>query len=253
MLSDDAPPAPLRRVSTMADVLRDAAAIAKLPPPPAPTCRACGQELTRENTAGAKRAGMCAACEVDEVRARRRANAPRLLADAEEFAWASFDAPELARRVKPVEAIAKARAAILAPLVMFRGEGAAGKTSLACAALRARYVETGDVPYFVSASSLAIARARHKLGEGDPEEVKRALNADILLIDDLGFESPPPSAVRDVDLVIDYRHRRARPLWVTTSLEFGKIRERYGENVARRLQEDGRAVIIRCGKGAPKP
>ena len=130
-------------------------------------------------------------------------------------------------------------------VIAIDGPAGSGKTSLACAVLKARYILTGKFFQFAPASVIAMARSRHKLGAGDPQEIVDALTAEVLLIDDLGFEKPGPTSVGDVETVIYERHLHARPTWVTTWMRSDKARERYGDGIARRLFEG--ATIIDCG------
>lgn len=218
-------------------------------------CEGCRSSLSEDNAAkGLARqearpvhrqftVRVCDTCLEERNRETRIENAKAMI--PESFAWAGFSAPELRARVVSTPAIAQASAAVLVPRVVFLGPAGSGKTSLACAAMRARYYATGEFFYFAPASTLAMARARHKLGAGDPRELIEALQAPVLLIDDLGFEKPGPTSVNDVETVIYERHLHARPTWVTTWMRSDKARERYGDGIARRLFEG--ATIIDCG------
>lgn len=212
---------------------------------PRKRCRVCDVALDEGNSDLATWVGRpaCTKCESAERRRARVRTGHEML--PESFQWAAFESDELRARVLAPGAIESARAAILAPRVAFLGAAGSGKTSLAAAAMRARYVEDGQRYAFAPAYLIAIARSRHKLGEGDPEEVKSAIDAPMLLIDDLGFEKPGPTSVNDLEIVIYERHLRGRPTWVTTWLTVAKARERYGDGIARRLFEG--ATIIDCG------
>lgn len=179
------------------------------------------------------------------------------------FRWASFDSPDLARRIGSVTAIADARRAVGASRMVLVGMAGCGKTSLLAAMLRAW---TGQLRsearggFFVASFRLALARQAHPLGDGEPPEVARALGTPLLCLDELGAEPmPPTSAVAEV---IHERHAQGRPTWVTSGLgdaesgpmqfELSRIQDaiakRYGDGVARRLLEG--ATVINCAGGA---
>lgn len=159
------------------------------------------------------------------------------------FSWASFVAPELAARVKNDAAIAHARTAVAeAAGVLLTGGAGTGKTSLACAMMRA-LVETGDPRVlFVGAYWLAKAREQYRLGQGEAPEVERAIEASVLVIDDVGIEQARNTALSEV---IYERHAAERRTIITTGFGFKALAERYGDGIARRMSEG--ATVIRCG------
>lgn len=163
------------------------------------------------------------------------------------FRWATLDAPELRRRVARPQAIAEAEAALGAHGLLIAGPAGSGKTSLACALLRAwdarnRYRHG----MFTTAWSLAAARSHHALGAGEAPEVHRATSADLLVLDDLGSERDTvSSAVPDV---IFARAQAGLPIWVTTWMTPEAIAQRYGDGIARRLYEAELVTVIACGK-----
>jgi hypothetical protein len=110
------------------------------------------------------------------------------------FRWAALDAPELRRRVARIEAIAEGEAALFSPGLLLVGPSASGKTSLACALLRAWEVRSPRRRgMFASARSLGVARAHNGFGRGEAAEVERAMSASLLLLDDLGGQRDMPS------------------------------------------------------------
>jgi DNA replication protein DnaC len=121
-----------------------------------------------------------------------------------------------------------------------------GKTSLACALLRAweaRYPRRRAV--LVPAWKLGVARAQHGLGQGEAPEVEHAFTAGLCVIDDLGSERN--TAMNAVPDVIFARALEGRPTWVTTWMTPEAVTQRYGDGIARRLFEAGRAVVVACG------
>lgn len=172
-----------------------------------------------------------------EMDARADAAMRRRLADRTipaEFAWAHIRAPELAKRIdarrRPLSDVIER--ILGAPRVVLAGGSGAGKTSLAVACLRER-LHVGA--RFVSAIDLATARIQHAAGDGEASLVVVAIEAPLLLIDDLGEETmTSTSAVRDV---VRARHAAGRATWVTTGLRSREIVAKYGDGIRRRLFE----------------
>jgi hypothetical protein len=158
----------------------------------------------------------------------------------------------LRARVRSPEAIRATREAIRGELrsMVFAGPGGAGKSTLASAAigqvmadaLRRRPLRVPTLRW-TSAIDLGLARSRHRLGsEQDPEAIVEAIEADVLVLDDLGAE---PARDHDaIAQVIHGRHDADRPLWTTTGLTSAELAARYGGGIARRVTEG--AVIIHC-------
>jgi DNA replication protein DnaC len=170
-----------------------------------------------------------------------RAGLPRM------FQWASFDAPELAARVKDPAALAKARALPLSSgmRAVFQGRAAGiGKTSLACALLLALVGAIGKAGDYVTSFDLAKARAVHGLGS-EPFDVERALRSPALVLDELGSEaSTPHSAVVEI---IQARHAAQRPTIITTPFDEVAIATKYGDGIARRVFEGAAIFPMRAG------
>jgi DNA replication protein DnaC len=163
------------------------------------------------------------------------------------FRWATLDAPELRQRVGRERAIAEGEAALSSPGLLLVGPSGSGKTSLACALLRAweaRSPRRRGV--FAPAWRLGVARAQHGLGQGEPHEVDRAMDAALLVLDDVGSERN--TATNAVPDVIFARAFAGLPTWVTTWMTPEAVTQRYGDGVARRLYEAGRVVVIGCGR-----
>ena len=101
---------------------------------------------------------------------------------------------------------------------------------------------------FVPAWKLGVARAQHGLGHGEAPEVEQAFAAGLCVLDDLGSERN--TAMNAVPDVLYARALEGRPTWVTTWMTPEAVTQRYGDGIARRLFEAGRAVVIACGKVA---
>lgn len=197
-------------------------------------CGACGEKLLSGDD--------CLVCQQHEAeRQAKRERTRRALTSARippRYAWSTFDAPELPSRVRDRMAVATSRALAAGRIdrVVFCGNAGSGKTSLACCMLRA-LMDRGIACRFVTAGELAFARAHASLGS-EAIEVDRAMDADVLLIDDLG-EGDPITAHSAVGHVIHTRHARGLPFVITTARSVVDIDKKYGSGIARRLLEDG--------------
>jgi DNA replication protein DnaC len=203
------------------------------------TCPRCGgRSLTPTGE-------VCWHCEERAREPKRLSANERILMETipDRFRWATIDAPELAARVVGgLRRIDEARTATSTANLVLSGKAGTGKTSLACAALRAWQQTKKRRAVFVAATELAHARMQHALGSGEADLVERCGHADLLLLDDLGAEpsSPPRSEIADV---IQRRHNYNLPTWVTTGLITPELTTRYGFGITRRILEH--ATVIR--------
>ena len=159
------------------------------------------------------------------------------------FRWSRIDHPKFRERVslptiplQPPEAMS----------VLLFGPSKAGKTTLAVALLRtlleakvAAHAFTSDEDIDVVALHCRFVPAR-RLGfaatvPGDPLEIRRAMRAPVLLLDDLGRDADIKS--NPVPAIIAERHDEELPTWITTELTPPEILNRYGGGVARRICE----------------
>lgn len=180
---------------------------------------------------------------IDPIEHRRRRVEQAVQQIPEGRRWATFDAPELAARVVRRKAILESRNAVGKHWVLWQGAAGSGKTSLACAAVRLWLASDGPTSLtFATAYSLARARMRHALGEGEAPIVERALEAEFIVLDDLGEGEPAHgSAVAEV---IYEREAHDRITWITTWRSEAEIAKLYGDGIARRVFE--RAKTIQC-------
>ena len=233
-----------------------------LPASPAPGRCPCGAPSASEGPRG-----LCATCARKREDALREWNAraeqttreamlnSAKLSIPEAFRWAFFVAPDLVARVKRPEAITEAKAALEASGVVLVGAAGAGKTSVACAMLAELIRQAASGPpkdlrfagsaRFIGAYWLAKARAEHPLGDGEAPLVQLALGASVLVLDDLGAEQSKNTALSEV---IYERHAKGQRTIITTGFGYRVLQQRYGDGIARRIVEEGRTVVIRCGR-----
>jgi hypothetical protein len=138
-------------------------------------------------------------------------------------------------------------------LLLLGGTGA-GKTSLAVAMLDAwvrQEPRERKGALFVEAGPLSRARARHRLGADEAPMVLAAMNAPLLVLDDLGSEREDRDGC--IAEVVWHRTNHDRPLWVTCGLGSNdqtvtafaeRMGTRYDGGFARRILETSRHVTL---------
>jgi DNA replication protein DnaC len=187
--------------------------------------------------------GLCWSCKernekaLDAMRSWRRRRPLR-------YQWADgLKVPELDGRVDPA-ALERARATDLASLdrATFLGPAGAGKTSLAIAMASDWVRRTGLAPVFASAPDLGVARQQSGLGDGEALAVDHAMQADLLVADDVGAE--PPVGIPVIAHVLMHRHDKMKPTLCTSGLTVQQLVERYGSGIGRRLLETGGGVEV---------
>lgn len=207
-------------------------------------CRRCERYLCRTGcgTAVSRDYGICHACFNSEKQAEWTAKVQAAM--PRRALGATLDSPWLVKLVG-IDRIKLARESLAAERVACVGPPGAGKTSLVAAMFQASQRPSGQSPWpaWYSAHELAKARALHALGEGEAPVIWRALQADLLVIDELGGEDERyASAVKEI---LYERHAACLPTWVTTGVGSAEIGNRYGGGIARRVFED--AVVFKLG------
>lgn len=240
---------PIAELVVKAGLLKEAPAELTRRPWP---CSVCGVDIGRSTY-------ICDSCFKLEARKRRDCQLERArVSIPEKFRGVRFGTPEFAARVKASPAaIAGAISAVTGkrPVVTVIGASGKGKTTLACAILsdiidRAdnlacdrQTLERARFARYVDASQLALARQEHRLGGGAPEEVLRAKNASVLVVDEFGRDDR--KAV-DVGKIIHERESAGRLTIVATWMDQVEIKNAYDAGIARRLFE--KATVIRLGE-----
>ena len=210
-----------------------------VPEPKWVPCELCGTENTRR---------VCWECSkpksevvtghpiVAEVRRRLPASFQNVSLD---------DLASLRTRVRDQGAIRLAKRAVNASKVVLVGPSGMGKTTLVAAMAMARAQSTGLSAWWVSAPELSKVCAEHPLGRGEHPLMSTATGPGLLIFDDVGNETTPPSQNKTPDVMVA-RYDNALPTWVTTGLDWGQMAARLGENIARRVFEN--AQVIELGK-----
>ena len=92
---------------------------------------------------------------------------------------------------------------------------------------------------FAGAADLATARKQHPLGSGEPFVIEEAIDASLLILDELGYESQQDTAIPEL---ADIRYRKGRLTITTTGLRPAEMVARYGEATVRKLIGQGKIV-----------
>jgi hypothetical protein len=230
-------------------------------------CDICGGSVTGETVKkkrGEKVVDLHPEC-WDRVVARRAAEADRWKKGVETYAdcgleraldwpWARVGTAEFAERVRPKFRAFAAKYRLSVGAAVLCGETGSGKTSAAVAVVH-KLKEWGieetlaqtagssmhrtlwairNLQWFTG-SEIARARRCAPLGEGEAEPIQKAMDAGLLVIDEVGFETLD-TALFDV---IDHRYGQGTNTIITTGLRPAEFESRYGSALWRRLTERG--------------
>lgn len=182
---------------------------------------------------------ICVRC-VDDHRKRLRVKAQRCMVETipEAYRECRFGTARMgcvAENYRQSVAASKARG------LTITGHAGVGKTTLAVAKLFQLFDEGARSCLFVSACDLARARAVHPLGVGEAPLVSSAMQAGVVVIDDLGKEKQDiAGAVSDV---IFARHAKGLRTIVTAGFGVEAARTKYDDGIARRLFEEDWVII----------
>ncbi len=117
--------------------------------------------------------------------------------------------------------------------LLFVGATGLGKTYLSTAIARA-LLDQGKSVIYISAPEFArrIEAARFKDEEG---QLRQFMEADMLILDDLGIETHTPYIVGTLTDLMDQRIRTGKPMLFSTNLNLDGIQKAYDERIISRL------------------
>jgi len=227
-------------------------------PPGAPgaQCPVCkGTGFVREEANGRSAARPCP-CRLAE-RARLRLAQSGIPARYEHCTWEEFQALNASLR----EALRLARQTVDQfpggdRGLLLCGPCGAGKTHLAVAALRQMVLERGAKGLFAEFTRLlrSIQNGFDRRSETPSFAVLQpAIDADVLVLDDLGCQRATPWAMETLGLIINERYNGQRLTIITTNRVFDpppgeeSLAERIGERLASRLAEMCLTVRVDSG------
>jgi DNA replication protein DnaC len=196
-------------------------------------CEKCGGSgwvvVERDGASGAERC-VC----VQEDRARRleeNAGIPPLYGNASLENFQNFGNPALSEVQNIVRAYTREYPFLAKPGLLLLGEPGSGKTHLAVAALR-RLIARGFEGLFYDYQNL-LDRIRSgydaSSGSSDREAYRTALDAEILLLDDLGAHRVTDWVEDTVTSIVTYRCNNKKALIATTNLPDADAGDRLAE------------------------
>ena len=187
----------------------------------------------------------CPKCQSAQKAADRRLLLGESIRSLAGFPWAVWG-KDWANLSQPIIVATMSRWTRAKGNVLLSGPSGCGKTSASVA--RARMIlqkaEKGGTPEefrfacgirFASALDLSTARKQHALGHGEPPEIETALDAELLILDELGFESQADTVIPEL---ADLRYRKGKITITTTGLRSGELVARYGEATIRKLSNN---------------
>lgn len=129
-------------------------------------------------------------------------------------------------------------------LLMIGGTGL-GKTHLSLAAAN-RIIERGYCVIYGSAPELLRRIDKEQFGRADGDTMQLIMDCDLLILDDLGSESPKNERyISTLYEIINARQSRLLPMIINTNLKADEIRERYTDRICSRLLS--MEVLLFCG------
>lgn len=120
--------------------------------------------------------------------------------------------------------------------LLLQGDTGLGKTFLASAIANAVVDARGSVVYFTFSEFMDLVRLQKFDDErGYHEGLQRLLDADLIVLDDLGAEKVTDFVAQELFNLINHRINRQKPMVVSTNLRPEEVRDYYGERIASRL------------------
>ncbi|HEY8345695.1 MAG TPA: ATP-binding protein [Symbiobacteriaceae bacterium] len=130
--------------------------------------------------------------------------------------------------------------------LLLTGDVGRGKTFLASAIANVALAARRSVVYFTFAEFLDLLRlAKVESNEEYMEGVQRLLDADLIILDDLGAEKVTDFVIQELFTIINHRMTRKRPMVISTNLTAAEIEQFYGERIASRLLYATKFVPLR--------
>jgi len=120
--------------------------------------------------------------------------------------------------------------------ILLMGDVGLGKTFLCSAIGNAVLDARRSMVYFTLSEFLDLVRLMKFDDDQDYRQgVQRLLDADLIILDDLGAEKVTEFAAQELFNIINHRMNRLLPMVIATNLTPGEIQSTYGQRIASRL------------------
>ncbi|MFZ5823469.1 MAG: ATP-binding protein [Bacillota bacterium] len=130
--------------------------------------------------------------------------------------------------------------------LLLLGDVGLGKTFLASAIGNQAVAAKRTVVYFTFSEFMDLLRLRKFEEEEEYREgFQRLLDADLIILDDLGAEKVTDFVGQELFNIINHRINRQLPMVISTNLTAGEIEESYGSRIASRLLNGFEALVLR--------
>lgn len=121
--------------------------------------------------------------------------------------------------------------------VYLQGDVGRGKTMLACAIFN-NYLGQGRLKFIVV--DVLIRRIKEAFNGGVEFDLSRYMEADLLILDDLGAEKTTEFVEGEIYNIINYRYNKKLPTIITSNINWNDLPEKYemnGKRIASRISE----------------
>lgn len=128
--------------------------------------------------------------------------------------------------------------------IVIRGTVGAGKTTLACATVRAVAARGASALYVPRVAVFFRAMREAFSGDGVPSRVHaRYAQPDLLALDEVGMQYRTPAELQMLGELLDDRYSAKRPTILISNLEAATLADLVGERAADRLAERGVELV----------
>lgn len=121
--------------------------------------------------------------------------------------------------------------------VYLQGDVGRGKTMLACAIFN-NYLGQGKLKFIVVDE--LIRRIKEAFGGGREFELSKYMEAELIVLDDLGAEKMTEFVEGEIYNIINYRYNKKLPTIITSNINWNDLPEKYemnGKRIASRISE----------------
>lgn len=130
--------------------------------------------------------------------------------------------------------------------LLLMGDVGRGKTFLSSAIANVAVAARKTVVYLTFSEFLDLIRM-HKFGDGEDyqEGIQRLMDADLVVLDDLGAEKVTDFVAQELFTIINHRMNRKAPMVVSTNLEPSELQDTYSHRISSRLLNGFDACLLK--------